>query len=295
MITKFVSALLVLGVIAVTSPITPTVNEGGLEVAEAVASVPESSVIARIGQVVEVIESDSITVAISGSPTLVRASYLFPQYQPLLGDFVYVTKQDAQWAVIGTLSGPINSVAVNPTFESGAVGIIPDGWSITVISSTAGTPTFTQVASGSTTISGSFEGDFGVDSAGVAGTSSADIFSTAVDADEGQRWTAGYWIVQSFIDNTIASPFVGQGHPGRLELFIQFLDVDGVLVSEQSMNSFSTNWDTPTPIYRRASVPQYAVAPAGTNSVRLKIRGTFIMHANSYTSFFLDYMILRRV
>ena len=78
-ITRVVSALTALVILGV-SVTRPTFNSASLDLPAAIADVPESPVMARIGVVSEIVESDNITVTISGSNVLVRASYLFPQY-----------------------------------------------------------------------------------------------------------------------------------------------------------------------------------------------------------------------
>lgn len=285
---KIISLVLAAGMlVAMTMPLS-LANE----IPGAVVDSGTSPLVARIGVVTEVKEAENITVKISGSNVLVQASYLFPQYQPLLGDRVYVTRQDAQWFVLGTMAGPINSVLANASFEEGTVGATPDDWSITVISAVGGVPTFTKVPNGSTGISGAFQADFGVDSV-VAGLSSADVFSAYQNAMPGTRWTAGYHLVQAFIDNDNTT-FVGGGGFSSLEVFIQFWDA-AVMLSETSMNFMGLNYDLPVPAYRRAAAPQFIVSPAGTTRTRLRIRGTFNMGPTNFTSWFLDYMILRQV
>lgn len=269
---------------AMTSPSIP----------EAVTEAEESSAVMRTGVVVDIVDADNITVKISGSNVLVRAFYLFPQYGPVLGDIVLVSKQDAQWAVLGTLSGPINTALSNPSFETGALGATPPNWSINVLASAGGVPTFTKVNTVEEPISGSFSADFGTDST-VAGLSQADVFSDSIPAGETDRWTAAYFIALASIDQNATTGISG-GRFSVLELYIQFLDSGGALVSETLISTFGTNANVPFPVYKRPSVgTTYATAPPNTASVRMKIRGTFDMSANSFTSFFLDYMVLRKI
>lgn len=282
-----VAVVIVLLGVALTSPTIP----------EAVTEQGESPTILRTGVVVAITEADNITVKISGSPVLVRASYLFPQYGPVLGDNVLVAKQDAQWAVLGTLSGPINSLAANPGFEEGTLGALPTGWSLTVVASAGGVPTLTKVDSNTIDpLSGLFSADFGTDSV-VAGLSRADIFSTAVDAAPEQIWTGAYTIVGASIDQGAGTGISG-GRFATLELYVQFLDISSGLISETLINTFGTNANIPpsAPIYvRPPTASQSAQAPTGTVYARLKLRGSFDMSANSFTSFFLDNMIFRKI
>lgn len=279
--------LLLLGVFIVTGPTIP----------EAVADNGESPTILRTGVVTAITEADNITVKVSGSNVLVRASYLFPQYGPVLGDNVVIAKQDAQWAVLGTLSGPINSLAENPGFEEGTLGALPTNWTLSVVASAGGVPTLTKVDSSTIDpLSGLYSADFGTDST-VAGLSRADIFSSAETAEPDQFWTGAYTIVGANIDQ-IAATGISGGRFSVLEMSIQFLDAGGAVLSDTLISTFGTNANVPpsAPIYvRPPTASQSAEAPDNTVSARLKIRGSFDMSANSFTSFFLDNMILRRV
>ena len=253
-----------------------------------------SDFVARIGRVVDITEATNITVEISGSPTLVTASYLFPLYQPLIGDLVYVTKQDSQWFVHGTMSGPLNSLVLNPSFEQGVLTALPTGWSITSVSTTAGTLTFTKQIL--TAVSGNFIGTIRNSSAGVAGTSSSDIFSTPTQAAPGQKWTVGYFITYAVPD--VNASLVPQGGFMDLSWFIQFLDPDGVLISETLANYTPIYSYIPGPYYARtftAANEVFVIAPPGTASARLRIRCTMTMHVNSASEIGLDVVLFRFV
>lgn len=254
----------------------------------------ESNVVARIGVVTDIVESDNITVRISGSDALVTASYLFPAYSPMLGDFVYVTKQDAQWFVLGTMSGPINSAIANPSLEEGIVGALPTGWSTTVISSTAGTPTFTKEIS-PYPLTGSFAGMIRNASAGVAGTSTLDIFSPSTPATEGQRWASGFFLLYAVI-NVNASLVVQSGNT-QVQSFIQFLDATNTLISEEStyVLYLGSNVVVPTLLRTVTATSQapYVIAPLNTSYVRLRFRATLTMNVNSATEIYIDHVILR--
>lgn len=253
----------------------------------------ESPMVARIGVVTDIEESDNITVRISGSPVLVTASYMFPGYSPLLGDLVYVTKQDAQWFVVGTMSGPINTALPNPGFEFGTLGATPDDWSTTVIASPAGVPTFTKEVAANP-ISGRFQGLIANTSAGVAGTSILDIFSNAVTADDGQRWATSYFLVYAVVN--VNAALVVQSGNTQVQTFIQWLDGGGALISESSTYVLYLGNNVITPTYIRtvslSNLP-YVHAPAGTSFARLRIRATLTMNANSATEIYLDNMVMR--
>ena len=292
-ILKKITATVTLLALAV-SMTTPTFNAGDLDLPAAIHDVPESPTILRTGVVSEIAESNNITVKISGSNVLVTAAYLFPQYGPVLGDIVVVAKQDAQWFVLGGQSGPLNTLAANPSFENGVVGSTPTDWSITTVLSAGGVPTFTKVSTVEVPISGVFVADFGTDSV-VAGLSRSDVFSDVTAASEDQRWTGAYYIALASIDQNATTGISG-GRFSVLEFYIQFLDAGSGLISESLISTFGTNANVPSPVYVRPSVgTQFAQAPAGTAYARIKIRGSFDMSANSFTSFFLDYMILRNV
>lgn len=253
----------------------------------------ESPVVARIGEVVDIQESTNITVQISGSPALVTASYLFPAYQPLLGDYVYVTKQDSQWLVLGTMSGPLNTVLENPSFEDGVVGALPSNWTTTVIASPAGVPTFTKEFAANP-VNGRYQGMIRNASAGVAGTSILDIFSAAEPATEGQRWAQSHFLVYAVVN--VNAALVVQSGNTQVQTFIQFLNSGAALISEESAYVAYLGSNVITPTYLRTITPSgfpYAVAPAGTAFVRVRLRATLTMNANSVTEIYLDSMVLR--
>lgn len=258
------------------------------ELSNAVVDTRVESTVTRIGVVAAVVETDSITVRISGSSVLVPAAYLFPQYQPLLGDRVVVQRQGAAWWVVGTLSGPINTALLNPSFELNPVGVAPDNWSIQVISSGAGVPTL--LTSANLPLAGSKSADFGTDSVG-PGTSEAYALSSPVPAMPESKWTAACFI----------SVFT---QPSLLDfsdsyLYIQFLDASSTLVSETQVAFLSFSVDQLLPVYLRLNtnlIPAgYVSCPPTASQARLKVRGIFRLPAASFISFFLDYMILRQV
>lgn len=289
-IKKIISAVLILGVLVTT----PTFNSADLDLPAAITDAPTSSVIARIGKVVGIVESDNITVAISGSPTLVNASYLFPQYQPVLGDRVYVAKQDAQWMVLGTLSGEINTSVPNPSFELGTTGATPTDWTVTPVVTTAGTPTFRKEQFAS--IAGQHTGTFRNSSAGVAGNSSVDVFSAAVPTVPDTNWTLAYYITYAVPD--INASLAPQGGFMDLTGYIQFLDATSALISETQATYTPMYSPTSASLYVRTITSSFglsAQAPAGTAFVRIRFRATFVMHVNSASEFAIDYVVLRQV
>lgn len=254
----------------------------------------EDSALSRTGIVTSVIEANNIIVRVSGSDALVSASYLFPAYEPLLGDIVYIVKQDSQWFVTGTMSGTINSLVANPSFEQGTAGTTPDFWTTQVVASVAGVPTFRKEFASA--ISGTAIGIFRNSSAGVAGTSSINIFSTTTPGQPGTSWALGYFLTYAVPD--VNAALVPQGGFMDVQGFIQFLDGGGALISEASANY--------TPIYSSFISPVYlrtftltgqtsVTAPGGTESVRIRIRVNMTMHVNSASEIGIDQVYLRTV
>jgi hypothetical protein len=254
----------------------------------------ESPVVARIGTVVDISESDNITVRISGSDVLVTASYLFPMYAPLLGDFVYVTKQDSQWFVVGTMSGPINSAIANASFEEGTVGALPTGWTTNVVASPAGVPTFTKEVA-AYPLAGTYSAMIRNASAGAAGTSIIDIFSPQAEAMEGQRWASGFFLLYAVIN--VNAALVVQSGNTQLQSFIQFLDGTGTLISEESTYVLYLGSNVIVPFLVRTvnatTQGSFVNAPINTSFVRLRLRATLTMNANSLTEIYIDHVMLR--
>lgn len=265
----------------------PTANDLGLDLPMAVQGVEEPPVVMRVGVVINLVESDNITVRISGSPVLVTASYLFPQYRPMLGDRVVVYRQDSQWFVIGTMSGPINSLLFNPSFEDGAIGVIPTGWTFTVTASSAGVPTFVKPAT-TQPLMGNAVGRFSVSPTGT-GSSAGTLTSTTVAAAEGQNWTGGLFI--RVIDLT------GPNSLG-ISVLARFLDAGGVSISAVGLNAF-TNFTSTLPDYfliRPDPTSVQVTAPAGTAFVRLEVDFlALIASSATLVDVDVDGMILRRV
>lgn len=284
---KIIAALAISAILAVTMTMPGPLQQS---LVGEITDKGESPLLARIGVVTDIAEADNITVEISGSNVLVTASYLFPQYQPVLGDRVYVTKQDAQWFVLGTTSGlPLNTQVANPSFEIGTLGTLPDDWTINVISSAGGPPTFTSIVNINSIISGQRAGDFGVDATGV-GVSQAEILSTPIPASPGSVWTAAFHMPGVNFFGSV---------DGTLQAGIQFLDAGGGSLSITDFDNLYVTAGFPAPMYRRPNLnngQQRFIAPAGTATVRLNLLGIFNMNlATGFISFYLDYMILRQV
>jgi hypothetical protein len=266
----------------------PTPNDLNLDLPMAIQGVTEPPVVMRIGVVVDLIEADNITVKISGSPVLVTASYLWPQYQPVLGDRVVVYRQDSQWFVVGTMSGPLNTLVPNPSFEEGTLGGLPTNWTLSVVSSAGGPPTFTKQQNINSIVSGNFIADFGVDATGT-GVSEANVLSALIPAVEGSRWAAAYTLV--------GVNFFG-GVDAHLAFGYQFLDSAGTMIVEYGIDNLYVTSGFYGPILRRNNLypTNYQTAPPGTAYVRFKFNGIFNMaNAASFISFYIDATMLRNV
>jgi hypothetical protein len=278
---RFGAALL--GVLIMTAP---NINTGGLDLPAAIAEVPLSPVIARTGIVSDIVESDNITVKISGSNVLVQASYLFPQYQPLLGDIVYVAKQDAQWMVLGTMSGPVNSLLLNPSFEQGTTGAVPTDWTFVNGSVAAGTPTF-QKRLGTNPLMGSNVGHLSLSPTGIGQSDSA-ITSARIDAIPGDRFTGGVYVY--IID--LAGP-----NQMLFSTMVRFYDSAGVSITAASLGAV---YNFAAPIgwnfLRPDSTSTAVTAPANTDSAALEIQVLFtVSDAATLFDAYLDGAILRKV
>lgn len=266
----------------------PTPNDLNLDLPAAVQGVEESPVVMRIGVVVDIVEADNITVQISGSPVLVQASYLWPQYQPVPGDRVVVYRQDSQWFVLGTSSGPLNTLVANPSFEQGTLGALPTSWTLVVSSAAGGPPTFTKETNINSIVSGNFIADFGVDGTAVA-SSTADVYSSTIPAEPGQRWAAAYTLVGVNFYNAT---------DGALAFGYEFLDAGGAVLASYGIDNLYVTGGFYGPILRRNNLyPQpYQTAPAGTVGVRVRFNGVFQMRtAVSFISFYIDAVMLRRL
>lgn len=244
----------------------PTPNDLDLNLPNAVQGIEESPVIMRVGTVVDIAEADNITVAISGSPVLVTASYLFPEYQPVLGDRVVTIRQDAQWFVFGTMAGPINSVAPNASFENGVVGSTPTDWTFTVTASAAGTPTGTKDDPLNP-----------VDGLNVAlvqlftitgtGLSEGILRSTPVPASPGERWTAATFFRTGTSDDNIVAGLMN----------IEWLDAGLAIIGTSLVGGEAFNSVTPWFYLRPAPATASLTAPVGTVYVRVAITTQFLI------------------
>jgi len=296
--SKITVSVVLLALVAVLGvPMTqpqPTPNDLDLGLPAAVQGVVESPVVMRIGTVADITEAQNITVKISGSPTLVQASYLFPQYEPLLGDRVVVYRQDSQWFVMGTMSGPINTVLPNPSFEEGVDGALPPGWSLNITGAAAGNPVFIKTVASQYAMTGTAVGNFGLDSV-AGGTSSAEVFSTSIPATPGSLWTLAYFITYARVDQSNVNNSSG-GRASFVDMTIQFLDSGGVVLATEIRNVTLINGDEHSILYRRpGSAGLASIAPAGTAFVRFRLNGSFTVGPNSFTSFLIDDVVLRRV
>ena len=273
-------ALLTLGVV-VTMP-----NPVALDLPGTIAQSQEPTLGYRTGVVTNVVESNNVTVAISGSPVLVTASYLFPQYQPMLGDRVYVVKQDGQWFILGTMSGEVNSLAANPSFEDGTVGTVATNWGAVNTAVAAGAPTTTKQLSTSP-LSGAHVLRLALASTANA-TSSTTINSSVVSAQPAQVWSGGVYV--RFTDHVGPNQvFMSTG----VRFYNNALVSLGLfsLVSIQSFTS-TTGWV----LLRPDSTSLSAIAPANTAWASLEIDVSYVIaNLNFDVQAELDNAMLRRV
>lgn len=255
-----------------------------------------SPLVSRIGTVVDIVDAQNVTVQISGSPVLVTASFLFPAYEPLIGDLVYVTREDSQWMVHGTMSGEVNSLAENPSFESGTIGATPDSWTFVPAVTTAGTMTMTKELAGA--MHGRYVARFRTASAGVAGTSSGNAVSSLVPVDDPfTRWGVGYFVTYAVPDvNASLEP---QGGHIFLESFVQWFDGSSTFIGEDSMYFLPIYSGISSPIYVRtsttASADPYVLPPAAAVYARFKLSVTFTLHTNCVSEVGIDLAYLRGV
>lgn len=260
-----------------TTPNSPNLGQ-------AVTDLGESSVVMRIGTVAKIEEASNITVKISGTDVLVEASYAFPQYQPLLGDLVIVNRQDAQWFVLGTMSGPNNSVALNPSFEEGPGSGDPDDWNSINDTVTAGVPTTDHAFS-----------TFALDGTGYVvvqmiptglGASVTRLVSQRVPADPGSQWTgaAFSWVVAAGSNTSVSA-----------EVLIRFLDSAGLTLAVTTISVANSNARQQNWFYNRTTFDPSVTAPDDTESVRLELltRFSITTAATQGGAVFWDRAILR--
>lgn len=255
-IFKSIAAVIAaLGIVAaMTSP----------DLADATAAQQESPAILRTGVVADIVEADNITVKVSGSNVLVQAAYTFPQYMPLLGDLVVIAKQDAQWFVLGTQSGPNISNAANSSFELGAGTGDPTSWTSVNDTVTAGAPTtnhtlntFALDGNGFTTVQLLPTG---------LGAAVTRLVSSRVPADPGTRWAAAAftWITEA-----------GSNTAVQAEVLVRFLDSGGATLSLNTLSIMRANSRQAWWNYNRLIFDSSVTAPADTAFVTLELLSRF--------------------
>lgn len=186
-----------------TYPLNPV---GQPDLASSVHAVIPDAASIRIGRVTRYIDG-YITVAISGSDTLVDAAYL-TSYEPVLGDLVVALKQGNQWVVLGSQAAiPPDNLVANPSFEVDPDGTTPPtDWSI--YHGTAGEGATTNAT---VTVETQF-GSLMIDGRkilqvllGIAGVSITYVSSAPIAVTPGELVTASsYW--SSLIINGGAQP-----------------------------------------------------------------------------------------
>jgi hypothetical protein len=201
----------------VTYPLNPAAQ---LDLAPAVrAAIPDAATM-RIGRVTRY-DAGFITVAISDSDVLVDASYLFPSYQPVLGDTVAVVKQGNQWLALGALSAnPDDNVVANHSFENGEYDVMAPNWTL------YHDPASTEVAAvdvsfAAVEIDGPKMLRIGIGGTVVGAISSSTdyVSSDPFLVTPGDRWAASAWVTGSSLS---AGPWVR----GSAAAFFSFYSSD---------------------------------------------------------------------
>lgn len=155
----------------------------------AVANAMPDAAAIRLGTLISK-GSTYLRVRVSDSIAATDAGWL-SSYQPVLGDVVVMTRQGAAWVVLGSLGSTIeaNNELTNYSFELGAIGVTPPGWTLVT---TSGSPTFVAAAwDRPDAIDGVQVG--AVTSPGAA-TVVTEVVSDPLPVTEGSQWmAAGYY------------------------------------------------------------------------------------------------------
>lgn len=156
---------------------------------QAVASAASQGALVRKGTVSS-FTTTQLGVRVAGASAETPAAYL-PSYQPVLGDSVLMTYQDASWTVLGTFGGPMepNTEVPNYSFELSAPGSTPLSWQL---ATTAGAPTFqTFTWPREDFIDGQQVGRLAT---AAAGTVTTEIISASIPVETSQQWACAAWV-----------------------------------------------------------------------------------------------------
>lgn len=167
----------------------------------AIAQQSIESAVMRVGKVTS-FDSGYISVAISGTTVLVRASYLISGYLPATGDHVLVSKQGSQWVVLGEISAnPKENAVANHSFEEG-VSATPNNWSSHIpAGQSVNILSVGRANVWDWPIDGEFAGAISIgliNDASASATGTAYLISDPFSVSEGQLWNFSGWATTSF-------------------------------------------------------------------------------------------------
>jgi hypothetical protein len=288
-----------------TTPVaaTPVTLQPGQQVATSgLRENVEDAAVMRIGRVTRY-TSASITVAISGSDTLVNAAYLFGQYFPVLGDIVVVVKSGAMWVVLGTLSGnPADNVVENHSFEDSGPGTMPVKWQLFHDSaSSAVADVATELTLVGREIDGSqWLGTFLTVPVGAGFFYSNDfIYSEPIPVEPGQTWSAS-----AFVHALCQGPPDGVSMVAGLILAWFGNGVDlypfNIVASDEVLAVNSCTSSLPWVRLRPKGDTGGTVVPTGAQYMRVVLQSLLAVDrdeavGSNHIRLFFDYVVARRI
>lgn len=253
----------------------------------------------RIG-VVTGFSSGTITVSISGSPTLVDATYMFGSYFPALGDTVSLVRQGASWVVLGALSNlpfdvgglnGANAVAGNGSFDGPnfTLGALPSGWqSYNVVGSPdGGTPAVAAMPDGR-----QLHGANALHVHWTGGGNKENILlSPPIRVQGGQVWGISAWMQGNLalITDVLSGGVGAAWFDSESAAYPGGTVAADTLVSDSAFPSPYNQWQ------RFASVTNGAVVPAAARYMRVMLQGQVTLTAPYTGEIFWDRVIATRV
>lgn len=277
----------------------PASNAGAAQQIAAIAQNADDTSV-RQGRVIS-FDGSSITVAISGSPTLVNATYLM-SYQPALGDLVNVIRSGASWLVLGCAIGmPVNNALANGSFEVNGSGNLSP-WTFVVIQNTAGNPTgttqdMTGFVPNGQLVAGRFAAFCSINTNGVGSDSEGVFRSEPVPVAPGETWVG---MASRHIEMNAAFWRVSGGNAIQpaVQAFVSVSFYTNAAQAEPGAAQFISNPQLPPigtePGWNTIQTPA-AVVPAGCTVARLVLDfavSDFIV--NTYACYW-DRAILRKI
>lgn len=138
--------------------------------------------------VVTLVDPQYVTVTVA--ETSIRAAYI-RQAEPEIGDVVAVLRQGASWFVLGTSSTSGGNQVINPSFEDGEAGNVPDHWIRYNISGTSAvSSTVDPKAVDGTRIL--------YVSSRAASTATSYVYSEPIAVASGQQWELSAYVWASY-------------------------------------------------------------------------------------------------